>query len=102
MTADDFRKIALSMSELSKSPTWDTPFSGGRQDFAKLPDETRGMVSLTPEMQKKFTEEKPETFIPVNGWGLKGATYVQLKTADKAIVRRAMMSEWPKRALKPS
>ena len=69
--------------------------------FATLPNESSGMVSLTPEMQRKFVREDPETFVPVNGaWGRNGATYVRLATARKAITRRAMMSAWRKNAPK--
>ncbi len=65
--------------------------------FATLavPDKDRGMVKLTPEQQKLYVQRNPETFEPCQGaWGLGGATYVRLKSADVETVGQAMTDAW--------
>jgi hypothetical protein len=69
--------------------------------FATLayPDGSWGMVSLSPEEQQNYLDADPESFRPASGaWGRKGATMVQLKTAKKTLVRKALESAWQKRS----
>ncbi len=75
-------------------------FRVGRKVFATLgyPDKCWGMVKLTPEQQRIFIHEHPETFKPVNGaWGLQGNTLVQLKAADAEVVQEALRLAWRER-----
>ena len=107
MTANDFRKIALSLPETEERSHMDHPdFRVASKIFATLgyPDKTRGMVKLSPEEQHYFSKDYPEAFIPVKGtWGRPGATSVVLKAAKKDALRRAILAAWrntaPKRLL---
>ncbi len=59
--------------------------------FATLgyPDDTHGMVKLTPEQQHDFIKSEPNVFAPSKGaWGRGGSTIVKLKAAAKTTVRR--------------
>ena len=107
MTANDFRKIALSLPETEERSHMDHPdFRVASKIFATLgyPDKTRGMVKLSPEEHHYFSKDYPEAFIPVKGtWGRRGATSVVLKAAKKDALRRAILAAWrntaPKRLL---
>jgi hypothetical protein len=107
MTANDFRKIALSLPETEERSHMNHPdFRVAGKIFATLgyPDKSRGMVKLTPEQQHYFSKDEPEVFIPINGvWGRRGATSVHLKAANKEILRKAIEAAWrntaPKRLL---
>jgi hypothetical protein len=98
MTADSFRKIALSLSETEERQHMDHPdFRVAGKIFATLgyPDKTRGMVKLSPKEQHYFAKDYPETFVPVKGtWGKRGATSVFLKAAKKEIVAKAIRAAW--------
>ena len=61
--------------------------------FASLgaPDESWGMVKLTPEQQRAFIEKAPGVFKPCSGaWGRQGATNVYLAAAKASLVRAAL------------
>jgi hypothetical protein len=64
--------------------------------FATLwPDESWGMVKLTPEQQEQFIEAEPDVFMPVKGgWGRRGATLVHLATATRETLRPALVAAW--------
>jgi hypothetical protein len=108
MTANDFRKLALSLPETEEREHMDHPdFRVAGKIFATLgyPDKSRGMVKLSPEDQHYFSQEYSEAFIPVKGaWGRRGATSVQLKAAKKDALRKAIEAAWrntaPKRLIK--
>jgi hypothetical protein len=108
MTANDFRKLALSFPETEERTHVNHPdFRVAGKIFATLgyPDKSRAMVKLPPEEQHYLSKDYPEAFIPVKGaWGRRGATSVVLKTADKEVVRKAIETAWnntaPKRLQK--
>ena len=108
MTANDFRKIALSLPETEERSHMDHPdFRVAGKIFATLgyPDKTCGMVKLSPEDQHNFSKDYPAAFIPVKGaWGRRGATTVDLKAAKKETLQKAIQAAWhntaPKRLLK--
>jgi len=108
MTANDFRKIALSLPEVEERAHMNHPdFRVAGKIFATLgyPDKARGMVKLSPEEQHYFSKDYPDAFIPVKGvWGRRGATSVHLKAAKKDILAKAIQVAWrntaPKRLLK--
>ena len=61
--------------------------------FASLgaPDQSWGMVKLTPEQQREFIKRAPAVFKPCSGaWGQQGATNVYLASAKARIVRAAL------------
>ena len=107
MTANDFRKLALSHPETEERQHMDHPdFRVAGKIFATLgyPDKTRGMVKLSPEDQHYFSKDYSDTFTPVKGtWGRQGATSVHLKAAKKEVLAKAIEAAWrhsaPKRLL---
>jgi len=107
MTANDFRKIALSLPEAEEHSHMAHPdFRVAGKIFATLgyPDKSRGMVRLSPEEQHYFSKEYPDVFIPVKGtWGRRGATSMILKSVKKEALTKAIHAAWrntaPKRLL---
>ena len=97
MTADDFRRIALSLPDAFESAHMDHPdFRVSGKIFATIwPDEDWGMVKLTLEQQSFFSGTEPEVFVPVKGgWGRKGATNVRLESANPTTVQTALVTAW--------
>jgi hypothetical protein len=98
LTANDFRRLALSLPEAIESAHMDHPdFRVGGKIFATLghPAKGWGMVRLTPEQQHYFSKDEPEVFVPVKGaWGRRGATSVNLKAADKETLAKAIQAAW--------
>jgi hypothetical protein len=98
MTVDDFRRMALSLPEVSESAHMDHPdFRVSGKIFATLgyPDAAWGMVKLTPVDQQLVVAAAPEVFVPAKGaWGRRGATCVRLSKATKSAVRDAMTVAW--------
>src|SRR5579871_6816540 len=98
MTADGFRRLALSLPGAAESAHMNHPdFRVGGKIFATLayPDEGWGMVKLTPGQQRRLVRAEPEVFAPVRGgWGRQGCTNVHLETATAEAVRRALLTAW--------
>ena len=99
MTAEQFRRLALSFPEAYESSHMRHPdfrVRGGKL-FATLayPDKTWGMVKLTPDQQEEFVGAEPEVFAPVTGgWGRGGATSVRLRAATPRILKPALAAAW--------
>ena len=108
MTANDFRKMALSFPEAIESAHMDHPdFRVRGKIFATLgyPDKDSAVVKLTPDEQRKFVRSDPNVFHPVTGaWGRRGSTSVHLPAAKIEKVREAIAAAWrnmaPKRLAK--
>lgn len=98
MTADAFRRLALSLPETEESAHMGHPdFRVRGKIFATLaaPDPAWAMVKLTPEQQAAFVESSPAVFAPVKGgWGRGGATNVRLRTATVRALRPALLTAW--------
>jgi hypothetical protein len=98
LTANDFRRLALSFPETEERTHMEHPdFRVGGRIFATLsyPDEEWAMVKLTPLEQEMFIKAHPSVFKPCNGiWGRRGATSVRLKAARKHVIRRALLAAW--------
>jgi hypothetical protein len=100
MTADDFRRLALSQAGASEQSHMGHPdFRAGGRIFASLgyPDDSWAMVVLTPEEQRIYMTQAPEVFRPAAGaWGRSGSTQVVLALADEdlagAVLRSAAMA----------
>ena len=94
MTTDEFRKMALGIpTSVERSHMNHPDFRVAGKIFASLgvPDESWGMVKLTPEQQHTFIEKAPEVFKPCTGaWGRQGCTNVYLASAKTGIVRAAL------------
>jgi hypothetical protein len=104
VTAEDFRRIALSFPEVTEAAHMGHPdFRVKKRIFATLgyPDRGWGMIKLPPEEQEWLVRAEPGIFSPVAGaWGRAGCTNVRLKSARKGVVRDALMSAWRSRAPK--
>jgi hypothetical protein len=97
MTAADFRRIALKMAGAVESAHMNHPdFRANGKIFATIyPDGERGMVRLTPDVQREYIRAHPETFEPASGaWGRQGCTTVQFAGADAVTVRGAIAHAW--------
>ncbi len=98
MTADDFRRIALSLEGAEEGSHMDAAdFRVGGRIFATLAAMGKGYgnLMLTPEVQAQFVAEAPETFIPIaGGWGRNGATHVVLAKANEDLLTGAVRTAW--------
>ncbi len=104
MTAQAFRKLALSFPEATESRHMHHPdFRVRGKIFATLgyPEKRWGMVKLTPAQQTKFVIAHPNVFVPANGaWGRAGSTTVNLRAARKSSLLPALDAAWGNVALK--
>ncbi|MDQ6432724.1 MmcQ/YjbR family DNA-binding protein [Mesorhizobium sp. LHD-90] len=96
MTADDFRRIALSLPEAEEKSHFGKPdFRVRNRIFATLPPGAHAVLKLTPEEQAMLAGAEPETFQPVKGgWGRQGWTEMDLTAADDATLRSACLMAW--------
>ncbi len=98
MTADDFRRIALSLEGAEESSHMGSPdFRVGGRIFATLAAQSQGFgnLMLTPEQQTAFVEELPEIFLPIpGGWGRMGATHVRLAVVSEDVLTGALRTAW--------
>ena len=104
MTADEFRRIALSFPEaVEGSHMGHADFRVGGKIFATLgyPNESLAVVMLSPQDQDLIMRDHPKTFAPAAGkWGASGSTTVTLSGASKRAVASALEAAWRKRAPK--
>ena len=98
MTANQFRKLALSLPGVVESAHVHHPdFRVGKKIFATLgyPDDDCGMVGLTPDQQAEVLDAEPETFRPAAGaWGRRGSTVVVLAATTAARMRPLLRQAW--------
>jgi hypothetical protein len=98
MTAEDFRRIALSFAGAQEgSHMGAVDFRVGGHIFATLASVKDGFgnLLLTPEIQSEFVSEAPDLFIPVaGGWGRRGATHIRLAQAARSILTGALRAAW--------
>jgi hypothetical protein len=104
LTADEFRRLALSMQGAVESAHMGHPdFRANGRIFATLrSDDQWGMVKLTPAVQREVMRERPDVFVPSSGaWGRGGCTDVRLAAADESSLRSAMILAWEESIEKP-
>jgi hypothetical protein len=98
MTADDFRRIALSFPGAEKgSHMGAVDFRVGGRIFATLASVAQGYgnLVLTPDQQSAFVGEAPGVFVPVaGGWGRMGATHIRLAAASQDVLTGALQTAW--------
>jgi len=98
MTADDFKRIALSLQGAEEgSHMGAVDFRVGGRIFATLASVAKGYgnLILSAEDQAVFVGELPEVFIPVaGGWGRMGATHIVLAKANEDLLRGALQTAW--------
>src|SRR3981189_3308096 len=98
MNADDFRRIALSLSGAEESSHMGNPdFRVDGRIFATLASAKQGYgnLMLTPEQQTAVIEEMPEVFLPIpGGWGRMGMTHIRLAEASEDVLYGALHTAW--------
>ncbi len=98
LTNNDFRRLALSMSEATEGAHMGhADFRVAGKIFATIPDaaKPKAMVKLTPEQQARFMQYEPDAFEPGKGaWGKRGCTYVHLGAVSRAALKRAIFAAW--------
>lgn len=104
MTAEDFRRIALSLPGAEEgSHMGAADFRVGGHIFATLAHVKQGYgnLMLSPELQAEFVAEAPEVFLPVaGGWGRNGATHMRLAAASEDVASGALRAAWKLRTEK--
>jgi hypothetical protein len=104
MTADDFRRIALSMPGAQESSHMGQPdFRVGGHIFATLASAAQGYgnLMLTPELQQQFVAEAPRLFLPIaGGWGRNGSSHIRLAEANEDELRGALIATYKVRVSK--
>lgn len=98
MTANDFRRIALSFKGAEESSHMGSPdFRVDGRIFATLASIKLGYgnIKLAPEQQAAFVAEMPEVFLPVaGGWGRMGMTHVRLMRVTEDVLTGALETAW--------
>ena len=98
MTADDFRRIALSLDGAEEGSHFGAAdFRVGGRIFATLAAIKLGYgnLMLTTEKQAVFVAEQPDIFVPIpGGWGRNGATHVVLARANEDLLTGALVTAW--------
>ncbi|MCF8239118.1 MAG: MmcQ/YjbR family DNA-binding protein [Saprospiraceae bacterium] len=97
MTGDEFRVLALGLSDAIELPHFDrTSFRIRNKIFATLAqDQGLACLMLKPEDQDVFVAMGKDAVYPVpNKWGEKGATYMDLKSADPGLVVDALQAAY--------
>jgi hypothetical protein len=104
MTANDFRRIALSLEGAEEgSHMGAADFRVGGRIFATLASEKQGYgnLMLTLEQQAAFVEELPQVFLPIpGGWGRMGMTHIRLAAASEDVLAGALHTAWKLRVEK--
>jgi len=102
MTAEQFRQLALNLDGATESSHQGHPdFRAHGKIFATLqyPDDSWGMVKLSPPDQARLVEMQPAVFLPVKGaWGRQGCTSVRLAAAKSDVLKYALDLAWQKSA----
>jgi hypothetical protein len=98
MTAEDFRRIALSFDGAEESSHMGVPdFRVGGRIFATLAsqDDGFGNLKLTPDLQQLLIAEWPDVFLPIKGgWGRMGMTHIRLDEASEKQMTDALHTAW--------
>lgn len=103
-TINDFRQIALSFAETAEVPHFEKQaFRSKKKIFATLLEETSlGVALLTPAEQYVFCKMDDKNIYPVsNKWGLKGATYLNLKGISKKLLKEILQAAYDISLLPP-
>jgi predicted DNA-binding protein (MmcQ/YjbR family) len=99
VSIEGFREMALAFEGSNEQPHFEkTSFRVGKKIFATLDTQhKRACLMLTPVDQSVFTAFDKSIIYPVpNKWGLKGATFVELQTVPKAMMKDALSQAYQK------
>ncbi len=101
LTQQQFRELALAFDGAEERDHGGHPdFRVNGKIFATLgyPDDSYGVVVLSPEEQHVMLQNYPKAFAPAKGkWGENGSTAVVLKHATKTAVTDALELAWQRR-----
>jgi hypothetical protein len=94
VTEETFRELALSFPDAIELPHFElTSFrAANKKIFATLDvKKNRACLMLSPVDQSVFSAHDISIIYPVpNKWGSQGATFVELKTVRKSVLKDAM------------
>jgi hypothetical protein len=95
-TADDLRKIALSLEGTVEQPHFDRQAFKARRIYATLAsDRQTANIRFTPDEQEFRCTAQPEAYSPVpNKWGAQGWTIATLSALTRDELRVALESAW--------
>jgi len=95
-TAQDFRRIALSLEGTTEAPHFERTAFRVRRIYATLtPDGRTANLMLTPDEQALKCEVAPDAFSSIpNAWGARGATAAKLAELTVAELRQALETAW--------
>lgn len=95
-TADDLRRMALSLPEAEANSHFDHPdFRVRNRIFASLKTDLVAVIKLTPEQQEVMCAAEAAVFAALpNGWGRQGWTQVMLEHADAAGLAAGLKTAW--------
>jgi hypothetical protein len=95
-TADDLRKIALSLEGTVEQPHFDRQAFKARRIYATLAsDRLTANIRFTPDEQEFRCAAQPEGYRPVpNKWGAQGWTIATLSGLTRDELRVALESAW--------
>ncbi len=92
-----FKKIALSFEDTAEQPHFEKlAFRSRKKIFATLLEsESIGVALLTPAEQYVFCKMDGKNIYPVpNKWGLKGATYLNIKNLSQKILKEVLKTAY--------
>jgi hypothetical protein len=95
-TAEEFRRLALSLEGTSEAPHGDRTAFRARRIFATLaPDGATANLKLAPDEQELKCLLRPDAFAPVpNRWGVQGWTTVRLAALGVPELEAAIERAW--------
>lgn len=97
LTLDRVRAMALALPDVVEASHMGHPdFRLGGRIFASLqPARGLAVVSLSPEVQRRFLDQHPDVFVPQAGaWGRQGWTGIVIDAADEEAVGEALTEAW--------
>ena len=97
VSIDAVRQLALSFPETDEQPHFDRQaFRVKKKIFATLDEKRkRVMVKLSATDQSVFCSYNISVIYPVpGGWGLKGATYIELNKVKKSMLKDAVTTAY--------
>ncbi|HEY9009981.1 MAG TPA: MmcQ/YjbR family DNA-binding protein [Devosia sp.] len=95
-TADDLRRIALSLEGTTEAPHFDRAAFRVKRIYVTLAADGRtANLKLTPDEQEFKTMMAPDVFHAIdNGWGRQGWTTIELAAASADELRAALEMAW--------
>ncbi|HEX8692806.1 MAG TPA: MmcQ/YjbR family DNA-binding protein [Longimicrobium sp.] len=102
ITAEEVRRVALSLPGAEERETWGHPtFRVRDKIFATLSEDGREAgVKTSPQEQAMLIASDPETFAVAHYTGRYGWVTAQLETADPDVVRGIVVEAWRRTAPK--